>query len=135
MSKTIIEAAIDINTSADKVWRVFTDPSVSRQMGGAYITDWQKGSTISWQGLDGTLYTNGTILDIRPGKLLQHNLYGTDGLSVLSVITYTFETHKAHTTLSAREVLSKAVPTEEYVNMLEGWHTALELLKSLAEKL
>ena len=74
MSKLFVEKSIEINAPASKVWQVFTDPAITRQIGGEYVSDWKVGSSFGWKGLDGKMVTNGTILKIEPEKLLQHNL-------------------------------------------------------------
>jgi len=90
MSKFFIENSIEINAPVSKVWRVFTDPVLSRQIGGEYVSDWKVGSSFGWKGLDGSMVTNGTIMKILPEKLLQHDLFDSVG-SIDSVITYAFD--------------------------------------------
>ena len=74
MTKKTIEKTITINATAANVWRVFTDPVVTKQMGGRYKTDWKVGSAFGWEGNDGELYSHGKILQIQKNKLLQHNI-------------------------------------------------------------
>src|SRR5687768_13920664 len=91
MPKHFVEKSIEINAPVSKVWRVFTDPVLTRQMGGEYVSDWKVGSSLRWKGPDGRMLTNGTILNIEPEKLLQHNLFSSDASSageITSVITY-----------------------------------------------
>ena len=89
MSKLFVESSVEINAPASKAWQVFTDPALTRQMGGEYVSDWKVGSSFGWKGPDGRMVTNGTILKIEPEKLLQHNLLNSVG-SINSVITYNF---------------------------------------------
>jgi len=49
MSTKIIEKTIAINASPAKVWSVFRDPKVTKEMGGHYVSDWKVGSTFSWK--------------------------------------------------------------------------------------
>jgi len=44
MSKFFIEDSIEISAPVSKVRRVFTDPVLTRQMGGEYVSDWKVGS-------------------------------------------------------------------------------------------
>src|SRR5688572_13701194 len=89
MENRIIEKTIEINAAPAKVWRVFTDPAVTKQMGGEYVTDWKAGSTFGWKGRDGKMHTSGIILDLEPEKLLKHNLSDmNDPGTLLSTITY-----------------------------------------------
>ena len=86
MSKLSIEKSVEINAPISQVWRVFTDPVLTRQMGGEYVSDWEVGSSLRWKGLDGKILTNGTIMKLKPEKLLQHTLLNSVG-SIGSVIT------------------------------------------------
>ena len=83
MTYPAIKKSIEVQASPEKVWRVFTDPAVTRQMGGEYVTDWKAGSALGWKGGDGNMYTSGTILEIVPGKLLKHQLHSLSNKDVL----------------------------------------------------
>jgi uncharacterized protein YndB with AHSA1/START domain len=133
MSKFLIEKSIEISAPVSKVWRVFTDPALTRQMGGEYVSDWKVGSPFGWKELDGKMITNGTIMNIEPEKLLQHNLFNSVG-STNSVITYEFHEKNRVTTLHAREDFTKAINDEEYADAVEGWDAALLAVKETAEK-
>lgn len=129
-----IERSIAINASPASVWRVFTDPSLTQQIGGEYVSEWKVGSSFGWKGADGNMYTNGTILQIEPGRLLQHNLINPeDGHSILSEITYTLQDNNGSTTLTAREDLVYDMSGKEYEDAVEGWDAALQAVKELAE--
>jgi uncharacterized protein YndB with AHSA1/START domain len=128
-----MEKSIEISAPASKVWRVFTDPVLTRQMGGEYVSDWKVGTSFRWKGLDGKLITNGTIMKIEPEKLLQHNLLNSVG-SVNSVITYEFDEKNRVTTLHAREDFTKSITDKEYADAAKGWDAALLAVKETAEK-
>jgi uncharacterized protein YndB with AHSA1/START domain len=133
MSKRFVERSIEINATASKVWQVFTDPVMTRQIGGEYVSDWKVGSSFGWKGLDGKMVTNGTILKIEPEKLLQHNLLNSVG-TVNSVITYEFSEKNRITTLYAREDFAQSVTDKEYADAAKGWDAALLSVKETAEK-
>lgn len=136
-AKRLCKKSIEINAPVSKVWRVFTDPVLTRQMGGEYVSDWKVGSSFSWKGLDGQIQTNGSILKIEPEKLLQHNLFDSDTSStesIISVITYHFYERNGLTTILAREDFSHPINDEEYVAAIEGWDAALHSVKEIAEK-
>ena len=136
MDKTFIEKTIEIKSTPANLWRAFTDPAITRQMGGEYITDWKPGSSLSWQGTDGNIYTHGTILEIEPARILKHNLYSPDEKeNILSVITYKFEDKNGSTILYAREDLSGEMTDEDYEGASGGWGYALNLVKEKAEAL
>ena len=133
MTKLFIERSIEINAPVSRVWRVFTDPLLTRQMGGEYVSDWKVGSTFSWKDLDGKLVTNGIILKLEPEKTLQHKLFNSVG-SINSVITYEFGEKGSITMLRAREDFTKPITDKAYADVLEGWDAALLTVKEVAEK-
>jgi uncharacterized protein YndB with AHSA1/START domain len=132
MSRFFIEKSIEIRAPASKVWRVFTDPALTRQMGGEYVSDWKVGSSFGWKALDGKMVINGTIMKIEPQKLLQHNLFNSVG-STNSVIAYEFDEKNRVTTLHAREDFVKPISDKEYADATEGWDAALLAVKEIAE--
>ena len=136
MKNNLIQKIIEIDASPDKVWRVFTDPVVTRQMGGEYVSDWKSGSSFGWKGANGNMYTHGTILQIETERLLQHQLFENDERKkILSVITYTFSDDHGRTILGAREVLHNEMTDEQYQDTSDGWDIALAAIKKAAEDL
>ena len=125
MSKRSVQRSIQINATASKVWQVFTDPVITRQMGGEYVSD--------WKASDGKMLTHGTILQIEPEKLLKHNLVNPDDL-VISEITYDLRQQNGRTILHARENFANPINDKEYVDAVDGWDAALVALKELAQK-
>lgn len=135
-ARSFIDKTIEINALPVEVWRVFTDPLVTRQMGGEYVTNWETGSPFGWKGSDGMMYTNGIILQIEPGVLLQHSLFDPgDNTRVASIITYHFIDKGGGTILSAREELFTEMNESEYKDASEGWDAALGAVKKIAEEL
>jgi uncharacterized protein YndB with AHSA1/START domain len=128
MTKLFVDKTIEIHAPASKVWRVFTDPDLTRQMGGEYVSDWKVGSSFGFKGLDGT------ILKIEPEKLLQHKLFNSIS-SIDSVITYELQEHNGDTTLYSREEFTSPVSDKEYSDIEEGWNAALLAVKELAENI
>ena len=112
---------------------VFTDPVLTRQMGGEYVSDWEVGSSLGWKGLDGKMLTNGTIMKIEPEKLLQHTFLILLDLRD-SVITYEFDEKNGVTTVHAREDFRDPIADKEYRDAAEGWDAALRALKDTAER-
>lgn len=132
----LLEKSILINATPAKVWQVFTNPEVTRKMGGEYVSDWETGSSFGWKGADGKMYTHGTILQIEPARLLQHQLFNTeDGHSVLSVITYELQDNNGSTVLFAREDPTYEMSQESYEDAAAGWDAALQAVKAIAEGL
>lgn len=137
MPNDYVEKTIDINAPVSKVWRIFTDPMLTRQMGGEYVSEWKVGTSFSWKALDGQIQTYGSILKIEPETFLQHNLFRSSEPStraVISVITYEFHEENGNTTILAREDFSHPINDEEYAAALDGWEAALGSVKMIAEK-
>jgi uncharacterized protein YndB with AHSA1/START domain len=130
---TLLEAAIVIEAPVATVWRVFTDPHLSRQLGGEYISTWVVGADFGWQGLDGQRYTSGTIVQIEPERVLQHTVDQPTVSTAGSLITYAFKEEQDRTVLVAREAFASAITETEYADALEGWHAALQQVKQIAE--
>lgn len=136
MDKHIIEKSIEIKASSKKVWRVFTDPMITRKMGGEYVTDWKVGGSFGWKGLDGNMYTKGTIIQIEAEKILKHSLLNLENNDILvSTITYKLQENNGITTLYAKEELNYEVTKDKYQEVSKGWDFALQSLKATAENL
>lgn len=104
MTKSTIEKSITINAPVETVWRVFTDPVITAQMGGKYVTDWKIGSDFGWMGNDGVVYTRGALLDLKEHELIEHDLFDAEDTGeVTSVITYRFTKQGDKTILSGTE--------------------------------
>jgi uncharacterized protein YndB with AHSA1/START domain len=128
--------SIDIDAVAAQVWSVFSDPAVSRQIGGYYDTDWGKASPISWHGLDGKLHTKGIILQCVAPRLLQYQLLDSqDANKILSTIIYVFTEDQGKTLLIAREELHYEISQQALADAGAGWDAALLAVKNIAEKL
>jgi uncharacterized protein YndB with AHSA1/START domain len=133
MSNFFIEDSITIRTPASRVWRVFTDPVLTRQMGGEYISDWKTSSPLQWKSLDGNVITNGSILAIVSEKVLQHTLRNSVH-ATNSVITYEFREADGVTVLSAREEFAQPITDSQSASAAEGWKAALQAIKETAER-
>lgn len=130
-----VRKEIIINAPASKVWGMFIDPVFTRQLGGRYISDWQVGSSFRWQALNGSLLTNGMILDIEPEKFLQHSLYYPEELDeVMARITYTLDEQDGKTTLLIEEEFTDPITEKDYEDSMAGWEAALTAIKVLLEK-
>lgn len=139
-NKLTAKASIAINAPKDRVWEALTDPDMIREylFGTDTITDWQKGSPITYKGVwKGQPYEDkGTIIDIVPEKLL-HTTY-LSGMSGKE----DKEENYAHVIYELSEQSGKTVLTITQDNNAdeksrqhseENWNTVLEGLKHLVE--
>src|SRR5688572_14002318 len=130
----LIKKSILINASPHTVWRVFTDPSLTKKLGGHYVSNWKVGESLEWKAEDGKMYTYGIILSIEPDSALKHSLYDIKTKSkITSIISYRFEANDNSTLLHAEEELAYEVREDQFEEALEGWDMALESIKELAE--
>ncbi len=133
---TLIQKSIIITATPHQVWRVFTDPAITRQMGGQYISTWKVNESLGWKAEDGKMYTHGIILEVIPDQRLKHSLYDLKTKTrVTSVISYTLESRDTSTILHAEEELTFDMREDQFEEALEGWDMALDTIKELAEKI
>jgi uncharacterized protein YndB with AHSA1/START domain len=101
-------------------------------MGGEYVSDWRVGSSFGFK-MGSSMITNGKILAIDPGKLLRHSLFGPDGTTVISTVTYTLQSEDGNTVLTGREEFPGPLDDTDYTDTLEGWKAALAAVKDVVE--
>ncbi|MBS0028292.1 SRPBCC family protein [Chitinophaga sp. 22321] len=135
MKNQIIEKTVEINAAVKAVWSVFTNPEVTKQMGGYYGTDWKTGSSFGFRKSDGTALTNGVLLDFKPMQLIKHSLFENDTDTVIAVLTYSFQENDGQTLLTGQEELITRLDQAEYQDAVEGWDQALNAVKLIAEAL
>ena len=135
MKNQIIEKTIEINASIDDVWSVFTNPEITKQMGGYYDTDWKTGSSFVFRLSNGTAITNGILLDFKPMLLIKHSLFENNADTVIAMLTYSFQQKGNQTLLTGQEELVKRLDPTEYDDANKGWEQALNIVKQIAEAL
>ena len=135
MENKIIEATIEINAPLHKVWSVFTNPDITKQMGGYYDTDWKVGSSFGFKKADGNRLTNGTLLDFQPKHLIKHNLFEPNGETIMAVISYEFQEKDGVTLLTGKEELTQPLNKTAFEDASAGWTSALNFVKQIAEAL
>jgi len=133
---SLIQKTITITATPHAVWRVFTDPEVTKLMGGHYVSTWKAGESLQWKDADGQMNSYGIILELEPDKLLKHSLYDMKTKSrVTSFITYRFEDMGKYTILHAEEELTFDMREDQFDEALEGWDLALDTVKEIAERI
>lgn len=136
MKSVSITKSITVNAPANCIWQVFTKPSVTKAMGGEYVSDWKEGSAIGWKGNDGNMYTSGRIIQLEEPRLIKHRLFHMDNQDVqLSLITYRFSEQDGLTVIEAKEELNYEINEDQLSEISKGWDYALQALKETAEKL
>jgi len=132
---SLIQKSIAITAPVAKAWEVFTNPVLTRKMGGEYVSDWKPGSFFGWKGADGILHTQGTVISVEPQKLLKHSLFDSkNSNAILSVITYRFSAIKEGTVIDAEEQLNYDTTQEQLKEIAAGWDAALNAVKKVAEE-
>ena len=136
-----IKGSININSNADKVWKVLTDPEIIKQyIGSDTKTDWQPESEIMWEGEHaGQKYQNkGRVLENEHEKSLKYTFQpfeaGTEENSDdASIIKWTLENSlDGLTTLTYQR---ENIPNLEERDMLEEHLPGmLDEIKRLAEE-
>ena len=73
----VSRASIAINASSANVWEALVNPAIAKEyfFGAKVQSDWKEGSPITFTGeFSGNSYhEKGTILQCRPGRLLQYS--------------------------------------------------------------
>jgi uncharacterized protein YndB with AHSA1/START domain len=144
-----IQQSIAINASPDKVWRVLTDNTLSRQWynefsEGTYaIGEWKEGGKMIWadktnSGMVGTIVTvtadKGRKLDIEFTGEYANGQEVYDSEMAMAVKggheVYQLEESKGITTLS----ISVDMGDEYFESMSKAWESALQVIRKLAEQ-
>jgi hypothetical protein len=110
-----VERSIEIDAPASAVWSVFTDPRLTRQLGGEYVTNWTIGGSFGWKG---------SGLGPSAGS----------APATMSVITYRLRGDADRTILTGREDFTAPLDDSEHADATDGWEAALLAVKALAER-
>ena len=143
MDKNLIASqSIEINTKAEKVWEVLTNPEKIKiyLFGTETITDWRIGSSIIFQGeYNGHQYKDkGNVLESIENKILSYNYWsGFSGLEDktenYSLVTYKIKDiaeNKVKFTWTQKGFANK----DGQCHTEQGLKTMLEQIKKLAEE-
>lgn len=131
-----INQMIHIDAPVGAVWSVFVNPSLTRQLGGEYVTEWEEGSMIEWKDTNGVVQTKGTILQLIPEKRLKLQLEDmVNAGEILSTISYDFEDHSTFMRLVIEETIHYPISNEEYHDASQGWKEVLFAIADVAEKI
>jgi uncharacterized protein YndB with AHSA1/START domain len=140
-NKLVSKSSITINAPINKVWQALTDPAMIKEylFVTTTITDWKKGSPISYEGeWEGKKYKDkGAIIDIVPEKLLHTTYWSSmggkeDKPENYNNVIYELEPRNAQTiiTISQDNIENEA----QLEHMKQNWSIVLEGMKKLLEK-
>lgn len=135
MENRIIEKTIEIKAPISKVWSVFTNPDITRQMGGYYDTDWEVGSSFGFRKSGGNKLTNGVLLEFQSEHMIKHSLYEPNSDTVMAILTYVFQEKDGYTVLIGMEEFIQPLDSATYTDASAGWESALDLVKQISEAL
>lgn len=131
---TYLKESVEIMAPASRVWEYFTNPILSRALGGEYVSEWKTGSEIGWMSLEGEMYTKGHILEVEPARFLKHTLVDMEFPDqVLLTNTYTFDEDDGMTVLTGKASFTKPISDEEYEDAVAGWKNVFGAIKELVE--
>src|SRR5687768_10112920 len=139
--KLVSRSSTIINAPVNKVWEALTNPSLIKEylFGTNTITDWKKGSPITYEGeWEGKAYKDkGYIIDIIPEKLLHTTYWSSiggkeDKLENYNNVIYEVKPENGGTriTISQDNIVNEA----ELEHMNKNWGMVLEAMKKLLEK-
>jgi len=139
--KLVSRSSTIINAPVNKVWEALTNPSLIKEylFGTNTITDWKKGSPITYEGeWEGKAYKDkGYIIDIIPEKLLHTTYWSSiggkeDKPENYNNVIYEVKPENGGTriTISQDNIVNEA----ELEHMNKNWGMVLEAMKKLLEK-
>src|SRR5688500_210394 len=105
MSHQIIKTTLEINSPISRVWSIFTNPNVTKNLGGYYACDWKIGSSFCFLINDNVRLTNGILLAYEELQLIKHSLFEPKSEKVSAIITYNFQEGNGCTILTGTEEL------------------------------
>ena len=136
----VARQTITIDAPVSKVWHAITDPAQIKQFmfGTDTLTDWKKGSTITYSGeYQGKTYEDkGTIIDIIPEKLLHTTHFSSAGGKEdkpenYAHVIYELEQQGERTIFKLSQ--DNIATEKELEHMNQNWGMVLQGLKKLVE--
>lgn len=132
--------SININVPVSKVWKALTTPALIKEylFGTNTVSDWQKGSTITYAGeWEGKPYEDkGVIIDMIPEKLL-HTTYFSgmsgkeDKPENYANVIYKVSPDDGHSVLTISQ--DNIEDEGQLTHMEDSWGKVLESIKRLLE--
>lgn len=142
-----VHKTIAIEATADKIWRVLTDPFYTEQwvsqfglMGGRLVSSWLVGDNVWWIDNNGSVVVDGRVIDVEPESRLHFTVvdrkqpYPTtnqDGITFHIISTE----DGAELTVQQGDFSKIPGGPAYHAATAENWDKALPTIKDLAEKL
>lgn len=144
MPKLFVEKSVDIKAPAARVWRVLTDPQVTKKWIRSWWpdivsldSDWEVGSTVLWKVAKDKVGAAGTVTLSEPEKMLRYGFKINQPESdKQEIITYKLEERNGTTRFSVwvGDFGDSEEHQECYPGALESWEKSLSKIKELSEK-
>jgi uncharacterized protein YndB with AHSA1/START domain len=140
-TKLVSKSSLHINAPVNKVWQALTDPALIKEylFGTNTITDWKKGSTITYEGeWQGKAYKDkGVIVDIVPEKLLHTTYWSSmsgkeDKAENYNNVIYELKAENEGTLVTISQDNIENEKQLEHMN--QNWGMVLDNMKKLLEK-
>ena len=140
-TKLVSKSSLHINAPVNKVWQALTDPTLIKEylFGTNTITDWKKGSTITYEGeWQGKAYKDkGVIVDIVPEKLLHTTYWSSisgkeDKAENYNNVIYELKAENEGTLVTISQDNIENEKQLEHMN--QNWGMVLDNMKKLLEK-
>lgn len=140
-TKLVSKSSLHINAPVNKVWQALTDPTLIKEylFGTNTITDWKKGSTITYEGeWQGKAYKDkGVIVDIVPEKLLHTTYWSSmsgkeDKAENYNNVIYELKAENEGTLVSISQDNIENEKQLEHMN--QNWGMVLDNMKKMLEK-
>jgi uncharacterized protein YndB with AHSA1/START domain len=147
MESLIAEISIDVAATPGQVWRVLTEPALTRRymFGCEPVTDWAVGSPLLWRGeAEGkaVVFVKGRVLAIEPGRYLQYTTFG-EGMGLAdepgNYLTVTCQLEplpggRTRLRLSQGDFAQVERGRERFEDSRAGWPGVAAQIKALAEE-
>ena len=139
--KLVSRSSTIINAPVTKVWEALTNPSLIKEylFGTNTITDWKKGSPITYEGeWEGKAYKDkGHIIDIIPEKLLHTTYWSSiggkeDKPENYNNVVYEVKEQNGGSLVTISQDNIK--DDKELKHMNQNWGIVLESMKKMLEK-
>lgn len=136
-----VKKTLEIKADNPALWDALINPVKIKKyfFGIDVISDWQVGSAILFQyAMEGKEFNDkGTILAVKPGRLLQYNYWSSysgleDKEENYSIVTYKLDTRNDCTILTLTQQGFASDQAREHSE--SSWEIVLKNLKELAEK-